>query len=612
MPGCTWAGSARATSRSGSDGQLTTWQLFNTLRDGQVPFHFLVRRGHDHAAAPNRRRARLAAGQADRDDGRIPGGRAAVPGSRPAGPARADGVQLRSRRWIPGFPRCRWRRSCSGSTTPPSRSRRSRWPALMQNPVGYDAAGPNRRVRTNPNFGGNVNEVLQRRRRGGTGSCGPSPAAIRRMDEPRDASRRCANLRRWTRRRPTGPKNLRVEVLEPAADARTEAGRSGAHGDLARGGAGRSVRGAGCSAAQAAVQAGATLLFSGRTHAAAEELRRVDRRQAAAAEAAGRPDIVFEDFEHGYENWKVEGTAFGQGAGHGHVAESAARVAAFWARAWSTRYLGGDDTTGRLISQPFTIERHFIRFLVGGGASPPRRSGWWWTARSCARPRGKRQRAAPARPRGTWASSRARRRTSRSWTQQQGAWGHINVDQIEFSDMPGDQAVMAAARGVAAGAVQRVVVQRAPTRRGAQRRSSWRTSCCSRRRPGPGSSAASPLLPRPVGKGKVVLAPGPMLEPAQAGISRPRQPAFAFLCELVGANYTGAGRGQHPKAPGFGTLALAALGRRCHRPAGLRRLERGLAGIRGGRPLSRRSTSAAPEPAHARGPDRQRRRGGHA
>src|SRR5579859_4790573 len=23
----------------GADGQLTTWQLFNTLRDGQVPFH---------------------------------------------------------------------------------------------------------------------------------------------------------------------------------------------------------------------------------------------------------------------------------------------------------------------------------------------------------------------------------------------------------------------------------------------------------------------------------------------------------------------------------------------------------------------------------------------
>src|SRR5215831_5892281 len=29
----------------GADGQLTTWQLFNTLRDGHVPLYFLVKAG---------------------------------------------------------------------------------------------------------------------------------------------------------------------------------------------------------------------------------------------------------------------------------------------------------------------------------------------------------------------------------------------------------------------------------------------------------------------------------------------------------------------------------------------------------------------------------------
>ncbi len=29
----------------GADGQFTTWQLFNTLRDGEVPFYFLARAG---------------------------------------------------------------------------------------------------------------------------------------------------------------------------------------------------------------------------------------------------------------------------------------------------------------------------------------------------------------------------------------------------------------------------------------------------------------------------------------------------------------------------------------------------------------------------------------
>ena len=33
--------------------------------------------------------------------------------------------------------------------------------------------------------------------------------------------------------------------------------------------------------------------------------------------AALRPDIVFEDFEHGYGRWKVEGEAFGREPAHG-------------------------------------------------------------------------------------------------------------------------------------------------------------------------------------------------------------------------------------------------------------------------------------------------------
>jgi uncharacterized protein (DUF608 family) len=42
-------------------------------------------------------------------------------------------------------------------------------------------------------------------------------------------------------------------------------------------------------------------------------------------------------------------------------------------------------------------------------------------------------------------------------------------------------------------------------------------------------------------------------------VSQYRQAAYAFVCGLVGANYNGSGGRQHPKAPGFGTLALAAL-----------------------------------------------------
>ena len=39
--------------------------------------------------------------------------------------------------------------------------------------------------------------------------------------------------------------------------------------------------------------------------------------------------------------------------------------------------------------------------------------------------------------------TKARPPTLKSWTKPKGGWGHINVDQIEFSDLPGNRAVMA-------------------------------------------------------------------------------------------------------------------------------------------------------------------------
>jgi uncharacterized protein (DUF608 family) len=95
---------------------------------------------------------------------------------------------------------------------------------------------------------------------------------------------------------------------------------------------------------------------------------------------AGRPDIVFEDFEGGsYKGWTVEGTAFGtrpvklsevpayqspqtMGA-HGEALVNSHASA-----------IGGpsdpDQATGKLTSATFTIERRYIKFLIGGGADP--------------------------------------------------------------------------------------------------------------------------------------------------------------------------------------------------------------------------------------------------
>jgi uncharacterized protein (DUF608 family) len=66
------------------------------------------------------------------------------------------------------------------------------------------------------------------------------------------------------------------------------------------------------------------------------------------------------------------------------------------------------------------------------------------------------------------------------------------------------------------------------------------------------------LLIRRVGKGQVVLAAGPILQPPQSNDVRARQRAYEMLCALVGAKFVGTD-GTLAKSPGFGSLALVAL-----------------------------------------------------
>ncbi len=87
-----------------------------------------------------------------------------------------------------------------------------------------------------------------------------------------------------------------------------------------------------------------------------------------------RLDVVIDDFESGsYSRWKVEGTAFDRPSlpaklkrpeavrGHEgqHIADSATGDSS--RGQW-------DVPKGRLICEPFTINRHWIRFRIGGGS----------------------------------------------------------------------------------------------------------------------------------------------------------------------------------------------------------------------------------------------------
>jgi uncharacterized protein (DUF608 family) len=162
-----------------------------------------------------------------------------------------------------------------------------------------------------------------------------------------------------------------------------------------------------------------------------------------AKRTAGRPDIVFEDFEkERYTGWKVEGKAFGSGpiqrsaipAYQGDVGGKGQRVVNSHASAPGKTIAEKDAQTGKLTSKPFKIERGYVHFYIGGGNHP---------GKTCLNllAGGKVARTAAGRN-----DNRMRLETFdvRDLGGQEavieivdaatGAWGNIGVDHIVFSD----------------------------------------------------------------------------------------------------------------------------------------------------------------------------------
>jgi hypothetical protein len=90
-----------------------------------------------------------------------------------------------------------------------------------------------------------------------------------------------------------------------------------------------------------------------------------------------RPNILFDDFEREtYAPWKAAGTAFGSGPVvqskvmdyQGDLAMHGGYAVNTHAAAPGSDVGGRDAHTGTLTSPPFTIERDYVRFLIGGGA----------------------------------------------------------------------------------------------------------------------------------------------------------------------------------------------------------------------------------------------------
>ncbi len=158
-----------------------------------------------------------------------------------------------------------------------------------------------------------------------------------------------------------------------------------------------------------------------------------------ALPAFAAKDLPIADFEGpDYGAWKIEGTAFGSGPAHGSL-PGQMNVTGYQGQGLANSYFEGDPSQGTLTSPEFTIERRYLRFLIGGGG---------WEGKTClnllidgrtvrtatgpnTEPGGSEALATASWDVAEFAGRRARIQIVDHAT---GGWGHINVDDIVQTD----------------------------------------------------------------------------------------------------------------------------------------------------------------------------------
>jgi non-lysosomal glucosylceramidase len=529
----------------GADGQLTTWQLFNTLRDGHVPFYFLAKAGDA---------TRLLQTQGGPGWPRVK--QIEMTGEYPVARLRFLDedlpVKLELTAFTPFAPLDPDLSSIPAAVfnfrieNPGKETQEIALAGLIQNPIGYEAKGDNNSL-VNPCFGGNVNHVF--REHGLTGLLlAAEPAGKATLDQSLTIVTR-GNLKDLSLPPVDRPGNLALEIaddsnfaVEKLSDpARTVIWLEEAPTELSM---------AFLTSIRDAVRIGATLVFSGTLQPLLRAYASWTGGQSPT-QMNLRPDILFEDFESGYRKWDVEGSAFGNEPAHGTLPNQQ-QVSGFLGQGLVNSYRGGDGPVGRLLSKAFPIERRFIRFLIGGGHHQETQLRLVVDGQTVRAASGKdNERLEP----GIWDVSNLDGKQARLEIvdAQTGGWGHINVDQIEFSDLPGPRELLTL--------LEEMLPARFTAVRPVEKAFPAQSLCEFENlviQPGTTYTAAPDgrhLWSRTLGKGKVVMCAGTILAVSEASISSARQRAYAFVCALAGAQYRGF-EGPHPEAPGFGGMAL--------------------------------------------------------
>jgi hypothetical protein len=164
-------------------------------------------------------------------------------------------------------------------------------------------------------------------------------------------------------------------------------------------------------------------------------LRAIDALRAEHPDLAGIGE-VFEDFEKpDYAGWTLTGTAFGKGPAHGTL-PGQQPVSGFVGHGLVNTFLQGDAPQGTATSKKFRIARRYIGFLIGGGTKAHKTCVNLLVDGKIVRTASGKDREAlePA----AWdvADLHGKEAVIEIVDRGSEGWGHINVDQIIFCDLP--------------------------------------------------------------------------------------------------------------------------------------------------------------------------------
>ncbi len=154
-----------------------------------------------------------------------------------------------------------------------------------------------------------------------------------------------------------------------------------------------------------------------------------------APEGPKAETIVFDDFESGnYNGWAVSGTAMGERPTKDNPSDM--DIKGYLGDYLVNSKINGDEATGKMISKTFTIADDYILFKIGGGLHPGKTCINLVVDEKVVRTEtGRNEEQLKYR---SWDVSSLKGKKAHfevvdDWT---GDWGHINLDQIVFSNVP--------------------------------------------------------------------------------------------------------------------------------------------------------------------------------